>query len=215
MDYEQKINELIKGRSLQTIISFLIILKQLYDDYLNKKIDDVTLSNITIYWSSTLEKFAKFLFDFEPKIKDLRTGIDITHPDLSNEKKEQIIRDLAKQVDELLEEYQMMTKGGVGESIADAIENKDETKLSDAIILAMQQFLEGKITKDDLDTLASYYLTIPIHEKWDDEFQFSNPKLRYVMMKLSAIEVVPDDEAETNVKRFILYLQNKDYEGEI
>ena len=76
----------------------------------------------------------------------------------------------------------------------------------------MAFYLEDKLTKEELDVLATMYLTIPIELKWEDEFKFKDNKLHYVMEELSAIEVVEDKRARENVKRFILYLQDKEYE---
>jgi|GEM_PF-6620175 len=96
----------------------------------------------------------------------------------------------------------------------EAVKKKDEKRMKELIILAMKTFLKDSknYTKELLDGTASLYLTVPIHLKWKDEFKFTDTKLRYVLEELSAIEVVPDKRAKENVKRFILYLEGKDYE---
>lgn len=105
-----------------------------------------------------------------------------------------------------------ITEENVGTAIWDAVAKKDEKKLKESIIVAMKLFLRDKLSKDDLDTYASDYMTVPIHEKEVENIDFEDTKLRYVLEELSAIEIVPDKRAKENVKRFILYLEGKDYE---
>ena len=56
----------------------------------------------------------------------------------------------------------------IGEYIAQAIESKNEIYLKKYLIKAMEFFLNGELTKDELDIYGSYYLTIPIQENWPD-----------------------------------------------
>ena len=107
-----------------------------------------------------------------------------------------------------------ITKDNVDELMADAIINRDKKLVKKLIIKGMEIYLEDpeNYTKKSLDILGSMYLHIPIQEGWPDEFKFTDAKLRYVLEQLSTIEVVPDKRARENVKRFILYLQDKEYE---
>ncbi len=97
-------------------------------------------------------------------------------------------------------------------SMENAIETKNEALMRKLIIEAMNLFLENKIRKEDLDRLAELYMVAPIRLGWNDNYQFKDSKLKYVFEELSAIEAVDDDRAKENVKRFILYLEGKDYE---
>ena len=107
-----------------------------------------------------------------------------------------------------------MTEDSINNLMKQAILKKDEHLMRKIIIEGMQAFLEDsqEYTKEWLDNLGSMYLHIPIQEKWPDEFKFKDKKLKYVLEELSAIEVVSDDRAKENTKRFILYLQDKEYE---
>ena len=107
-----------------------------------------------------------------------------------------------------------ITKDNIDELMVNAIIKKDEPLIKELIIRGMQIFLENpeNYTKECLDILGSMYLHIPIHEKWTNEFKFKDSKLRYVLEELSAIETVSDERAKEIVKRFVLYLQDKEYE---
>lgn len=100
----------------------------------------------------------------------------------------------------------------LGDDFWNAIEEKNEVLLKKLIIKAMRLFLADKISKEDLDGLASLHITAPIQLKWPDNYPFEDARLDYVFTELSAIEVLDDKRAKGNVKRFLLYLEDKDYE---
>jgi hypothetical protein len=95
----------------------------------------------------------------------------------------------------------------------EAIIVADEGKIKNLIIEAMEAFIKGnEITQEDLSSLGIMYVTIPIHNKKVDEIKFQDKKLKYVLEELSAIEEENGLRAAKLVKRFILYLQGKDYD---
>jgi len=101
----------------------------------------------------------------------------------------------------------------LGTDIDNAIEAKDEVLLKKLILKAMALFLEDEIDKSDLYGLAALYMTTPIRLGWSNNFQFKDEKLGYVYEALTEIEELTDKRAKENVKRFLLYLEGKDYEN--
>jgi len=94
----------------------------------------------------------------------------------------------------------------------EAVEKKDERRIKEVILKAMEVFLENPdFIKENLETVAISYLTVPI-ELHQAELKIKDRKLHYVLQELSAVSVVPDKRAKENVRCFILYLKGKDYE---
>ncbi len=93
----------------------------------------------------------------------------------------------------------------------DAIERKDEVLIKEILLKAMTFFLEDEdqFSKEDLDHTASLYLLGPIHLGWEEEFDFKDRKLHYVLQELSAIEEKSDSRAREVVKNCKLYLEGK------
>jgi len=81
---------------------FLTKLKSVYEDFLQRKITDIEVSDATIYWCSTEEKFSDNLEKVEPRISGLNEAMDITHPDFSEDKKRKIISRMLGLVEELM-----------------------------------------------------------------------------------------------------------------
>jgi len=95
----------------------------------------------------------------------------------------------------------------------DAVKEKNEALIKEIIIEAMEIFLKNKdFSKEDLDDVASTYIVVPIHEPDVEDIEFKDAKLRYVLEELSAIETISDLRTHDLVKRFILFLEGKNYE---
>jgi hypothetical protein len=107
----------------------------------------------------------------------------------------------------------IVKKPGLRNLMWEAVKAEDEEKIKELILQAMELFLQGKIPKYALDDLGSTYIVVPIHEKGHVQMEFENKKLGYVLDKLSAIEVVDDERAVLDVKRYIAYLKGEDYEN--
>jgi hypothetical protein len=104
MNYDEKINELVKKKPEKVFNEFLLFLKRLYTDYLSDKVDDIIVSDLTVFWYASREDFSDSLIEIDKRIKDFRAGMDITHPDLSKKRKKEIVKELIKRVDEILKE---------------------------------------------------------------------------------------------------------------
>jgi len=102
MDYNKKIKELVFKEPEEVFEEFLNTLKSAFLDYLNGKVNEVTISKMTVLWYVAHDEFSNSLIKINPRIKDLGSAMDITHPDFSNSKKRAIIEGLVKKIDEIL-----------------------------------------------------------------------------------------------------------------
>ena len=105
------------------------------------------------------------------------------------------------------------------EEVRNAISKRDEKLLRELTSIAMKLFLEGKLTAENLYSIGISPVTVGIEEGWKEDFQFKDKKLKYVLEELSAFKVLgeirddkEDEREKEKVKRFILYLEGKDYE---
>ncbi len=80
---------------------FLKLEKEVLNNYLRKKISAEELSDFTVDWWVRQERLSKELLSLNPKIKELASGMDVTHPGWSEEKKEQLVKKLLGIVEEL------------------------------------------------------------------------------------------------------------------
>ena len=106
----------------------------------------------------------------------------------------------------------LLMKNDVVDEVCDAIVNRDEKLLRKLTLMAMNLFLEGKLFTEELSCIGISPVTVGIEEKWEEDFQFKDRKLKYVLEELSPLEEEQDEIAKEKVKRFILYLEGKDYE---
>ena len=113
----------------------------------------------------------------------------------------------------------LLMKNDVVDEVCDAIVNRDEKLLRKLTLMAMNLFLEGKLFTEELSCIGISPVTVGIEEKWKEDFQFKDRKLKYVLEELSAFKVLgeirddkEDEKEKVKVKRFILYLEGKDYE---
>lgn len=102
MDYQKKLEEFVRQNPKGIFKEFLMFLRNMYKDYLSNNISDEVVSNSTVYWYATNDKFSDSLAKIDARIPDLKTGMDITHPNFSEEKKKQIVKELIRIIDEIL-----------------------------------------------------------------------------------------------------------------
>ena len=93
-----------------------------------------------------------------------------------------------------------------------AVAKKNEKLLREWTILAMKWFLEDKVAAEELESIGTSLITVGIEEEWKEELKLKDRKLDYVLSELSIIEKESDEKAKEKIKRFILYLEGKDYE---
>jgi hypothetical protein len=101
-NWKEKIDEFSEKKVEDVIREFLLFLKSKYEGFLNGDISDEEISNMTIYWLSTKERFSDSLIQKDRRIKELRAGMDITHPDFSKDRKNKIIKELINRINELI-----------------------------------------------------------------------------------------------------------------
>lgn len=92
---EKRLNEQIdwfeKNFSKYSFVQFLKFLKGEYEDYLDGKNSEGYIASLTLNWIQRDEFFEK-LVKYDSRLEKLKEGIDITHPDFSKERKEDILR---------------------------------------------------------------------------------------------------------------------------
>lgn len=96
--------------------------------------------------------------------------------------------------------------------VGKAVVNRNEKLLRELTILALKLFLEGKLLSEELSSIGTSPITVGIEEGWKEDFKFEDKKLKYVLEELSPLEEEQDKVAKEKIKRFILYLEGKDYE---
>lgn len=102
-DWKEEIDKFAYREPAKVKDEFLAFLKEKYNDYLDGKISDKDISNMTVYWFSTKENFSDSLIEQDRRIKELRAGMDITHPDLSKDRKNKIVEELIERINEIVD----------------------------------------------------------------------------------------------------------------
>jgi len=101
--YKKIIEKMVFENPDKILVEFLKTLKNLFLDYLNKEVKEELVSNLTVFWYATHNKFSDQLILLNPKIKKLALAMDITDPDIKPEEKRKIIEELIKEVNNILE----------------------------------------------------------------------------------------------------------------
>lgn len=101
-DWKKELDILIKKEPKNGFKEFLLFMRNKYTEYLSGNLSDEELSNITVYWYATNEKFGDSLIQIDKRIKNLSAAMDITHPDFTKERKKNIVKELINRINEII-----------------------------------------------------------------------------------------------------------------
>ena len=106
MDYLDKLSGLLEQPLKSVFLSFLNFLKEIYVDFLEGNLTDLQVSDITVEWFVINENFSDSLVNIDKRIRQLRAGLDLTHTDISENRKKLIIKDMLEIVEEMIKDYE-------------------------------------------------------------------------------------------------------------
>ena len=105
--YSRELYELLERKNITAYLLLLRHLKERVNDFLNKKISDIELSDEFVHLFITNENFVDLLKIFEPDIEDLQEGVDVSNPSWSRKEKEDHMKNIIKKIDKFIDEAEL------------------------------------------------------------------------------------------------------------
>jgi len=107
MNYQQLFSKLVHKQPQEVFKEFLSLLEHLFSDYLKGKITDEDLSNLTVFWFATNDKFSDGLIRIDKRIKECGRAMDVTQPDVDEKKKKELIKHLLILIEEISKKHRL------------------------------------------------------------------------------------------------------------